>query len=420
MLDVIINGDSAELVISEKAKQVLRDQAITADGPGTILRDFDALLAFIGEDGLNTTGKHYFLPQSKLDELNQRMSRPVTHRLKRPQQCSFPHLHGLYMLLRASALGVGTGTPPSGRLMLDKEILGAWRELNATERYFTLLESWLVQGSPEILAERCGWSSGCLDSLNRARQKLRVRKTTITDDRYGGGLVYGTMQLVTVALMELFGWLRLEYREPAPGEGVKVAVIERLAFGDAMADALNVYHLSDAWPAYHDDRPAEPGVLQPLFQPSFPEWQRTLSPPEQPFRDGTFTWRVSLRQAWRRIVAPADATLDDLAMTILDAFDFDSDHLYCFNLFDRHGRTLRIACPHEEDAAAFTDEVALGDLPLPEGGTMTFRFDYGDDWRFSVKLEEIGPQKSRRTRPKVTARAGRAPAQYAGEADESW
>lgn len=63
------------------------------------------------------------------------------------------------MLLRASGLGVGTGTPPGGRLMFDKDMLGAWRELNATERYFTLLESWLVQASPEILAERCGWSS---------------------------------------------------------------------------------------------------------------------------------------------------------------------------------------------------------------------------------------------------------------------
>jgi hypothetical protein len=319
------------------------------------------------------------------------------------------------MLLRASGLGVGTGTPPGGRLIIDKDVLTAWRELNATERYFTLLESWLVHGSPETLAERCSWSSGCLNSLSWVAQKLRARQTTKLDERYG--LVYGTMDLVTVALMELFGWLCLKYHDPAPGEGVKLAAIERRAFGDAMVSALNAYHLSHAWPAYHDERPAEPGVLQPLFQPFFPEWQRTLVPPEQPFRDGTFTWRVSLGQAWRRIVAPADATLDTLAMTILDAFDFDDDHLYCFELIDRHGRKLRIACPYEEDATAFTGETSLGDLPLPVGGTMTFRFDYGDDWRFSVKLEEVGP-KSRRRRTKVTAQGGQAPAQYADVAED--
>ncbi len=416
MLDVIMNGDSDKFDISEKTKQVLRDQAITEDGPGTILRDFESLLAFIGEPGLNTTGKYYFLPQSKLDELNQRMSRPAPHRLKRPQQRSFPHLHGLYMLLRASGLGVGTGTPPGGRLMIDKDVLTAWRDLNATERYFTLPESWLVQGSPEILAERCGWSSGCLNSLNWVTQKLHALRARVLDDRHVG-MFCGTMELVTVALMELFGWLRLEFQAPAPGEGVKLAAIERLALGDAMVSILTAYHLSGAWPGYYDERLVEPGALPPLFQPFFPEWQRTLVPPEQPFRDATYTWRVSLGQAWRRIVAPAEATLDALAMTILDAFDFDDDHLYCFELIDRHGRSLRIACPYEEDATAFTGETALGDLPLPEGGTMTFHFDYGDDWRFSVKLEEVGP-KSRRRRPKVTAQGGQAPAQYAGEAEE--
>lgn len=266
MLDVIMNGDSDKFDISEKTKQVLRDQAITEDAPGTILRDFESLLAFIGETGLNTTGKYYFLPQSKLDELNQRMSRPAPHRLKRPQQRSFPHLHGLYMLLRASGLGVGTGTPPGGRLMIDKDVLTAWRELNATERYFTLLESWLVQGSPEILAERDGWSSDCLNHLNSVARILRARKTIIPDDRYAGRLVNGTMELVTVALMELFGWLRLEYHAPAPGEGVKLAAIERLAFGDAMVSILTAYHLSGAWPGYYDERPVEPGVLRPPVQ----------------------------------------------------------------------------------------------------------------------------------------------------------
>ncbi|MFV1968977.1 MAG: hypothetical protein ACC628_26455, partial [Pirellulaceae bacterium] len=109
---------SKGLAIPDEAKRFLQNQTINDDGPGTILRDFDTLLEFIGTEGLRTTGKYFFLPQGKLDQLNAVMSHSVVHRLKRPQQRSFPHLHGLYLLLRASGMGIAVGSPPGGRLML--------------------------------------------------------------------------------------------------------------------------------------------------------------------------------------------------------------------------------------------------------------------------------------------------------------
>ena len=135
MLEIIID-ESHEFLVSDATKQILYDQVIDDDCPGTILRDFETLLEFVGEAGLQTTGKYYFLRQSKLDQLNSLMSHPVVHQLKRAQQRSFPHLHGLYLLLRASGMGTGVGSPPGGRLMLDPETVGAWRGLNAAERYF--------------------------------------------------------------------------------------------------------------------------------------------------------------------------------------------------------------------------------------------------------------------------------------------
>ena len=107
----VISEALGEPSISEKSKKILRDQKIDENQPGTILRDFTTLLEFIGDDGLKTTGKYYMLPQGKLNELNERMSRPVKHRLKRPQQRSFPHLHGLFMILRASGMGIGKERP---------------------------------------------------------------------------------------------------------------------------------------------------------------------------------------------------------------------------------------------------------------------------------------------------------------------
>ncbi len=130
-------------------------------------------------------------------------------------------------------------------------------------------------------------------------------------------------------------------------------------------------------------------------------------------------FRVSLANAWRRIAAPDDATLDDLAHTIIAAFEFDMDHLYCFELREPNGRKLRVACPHETDAAAFTDDFALGELPIAEGGTMTMIFDYGDSWHFNIKLEEVSPS-AKTDRRHVVAKGGEPPAQYEWEDEENW
>jgi hypothetical protein len=120
-MEFTMSETSKDFIVPRKVKQTLHNQTIGDGGPGTILRDFDTLLEFVGTDGLRTTGKYYFLPQGKLDSLNGVMSHPVAHQLKRPQQRSFPHLHGLYLLLRSSRMGIGVGTPPGGRLMLKTD-----------------------------------------------------------------------------------------------------------------------------------------------------------------------------------------------------------------------------------------------------------------------------------------------------------
>ena len=48
---------------------------------------------------------------------------------------------------------------------------------------------------------------------------------------------------------------------------------------------------------------------------------------------------------------------------------------------------------------------------------MTFVFDYGDEWQFTVKLEEVNPTVSKLKRPKVSAKGGRPPAQYDWEVE---
>ena len=237
-----------------------------------------------------------------------------------------------------------------------------------------------------------------------------MRRRTDCTDRFG--VLYGTTNFMTAGLMELFGWLRLEYGEPKEGKGVKVVAIERLPLGDAMMALLQPFYLTNLLPREDDENNAEPRGLLPLFQPFFPDYQRRLARKEWEYREGTYTWKVSLGNVWRRIAAPDDLSVDELATTILAAFKFDSDHLYCFELRQANGRTLRIACPYERDEAVLTDEMALGDLPLAESGMMTLLFDYGDAWRFNVTLETVTTTGKRLKVPRVVAKKGSAPRQY--------
>ena len=142
--------------LSEKNQQVLRNQIIDDNGPGTILRDFKTLLEFIGQDGVSVSGKHNLFSFKLLPQLNEQMTRPIELDLKRPLQKSYPYLNGLYLLLRAAGFGMLEGSGSRQKMILDKAVLQSWKALNSIERYLTLFETWMIKGDPEIIGERGG------------------------------------------------------------------------------------------------------------------------------------------------------------------------------------------------------------------------------------------------------------------------
>lgn len=137
-----------------------------------------------------------------------------------------------------------------------------------------------------------------------------------------------------------------------------------------------------------DEREIPFGVLQPALLPYFPQWQNFLSVPKWEFRKGVHILLVSLGPIWRQIAIPAENSLDTLASTILNAVSFDHDHLYLFSYQNRYGGLERVHHPYM-DEGPWTSEVSVGDVPLQIGQTMTFLFDFGDQWEFDVTLEQV-------------------------------
>jgi len=393
---------------------MLRDLAIDESSPGTVLHDFEAFLTFIKEQELPVTGMHQ-LPLRVLPEINARLARPLGLGLKRPQQKSYPHIHGLYLLVRASGLTCVEGTAKKPLLVVDDVVHQVWKGLNHTERYCTLLETWLLRAHPEIIGER-GRSLFHIPETFWEWQSffLRIpdRGTQVAGDKEAGNWLRYSPGWHNLGLLDLFGLISVQHGSPEPGKGWRIERIARTPLGDALQALLQAEFFGDIANILQLESGEKMpfGVLQPALQSYFPAWENNLSVSGWAFREGTHVFKVSWGQIWRRIAIPAAHPLDVLASAILKAVEFDHDHLYEFKYQNRFGVLERVNHPCM-DEGPWTSEVLVGDVPLRVGQTMTYVFDFGDWWEFGVTLERVDPGMVIEE-PVVLEKHGEPPVQY--------
>ncbi|NJN22552.1 MAG: hypothetical protein HC812_16970, partial [Leptolyngbya sp. RL_3_1] len=275
------------LALSTADEALLQAQTITETAPGTILQDFQTFLAFIGPEGVPVSSKLQHLPFKVLPALNAQLCNPIEIDLKRPQQKSYPNIHGLYLLIRAMGLGTIVTQGKQSWLRLNPEIHAAWQQLNPTEQYFSLLEVWFIRSHPEILGEeRSGplaMGDRCLESWPYFTQKS-ARSFAKYADQDHLGYAPG---LHNVALMAMFGWLALTPGKPDKGKGWRIKKVAALPWGQALMALVHEAYRSVRYHWSATDNPSLPlGNLQPALQPYFPEWQQNLLVPHQPFRAG--------------------------------------------------------------------------------------------------------------------------------------
>ncbi|MBM7558087.1 plasmid pRiA4b ORF-3 family protein [Halanaerobacter jeridensis] len=147
------------------------------------------------------------------------------------------------------------------------------------------------------------------------------------------------------------------------------------------------------------------------------ELQKTISKRRSiDFVAGIYIFRVYLTAGlWRRIKISADATLFELHKIIQEAFNFASDHLYSFFISGQPWTQPSFSAPQDPNGIS-VKEVKIGELGLEVGQEILYLFDYGDEWRFSVKLEEIKSGESLEE-TKIIERKGESPEQYSSNFD---
>lgn len=374
---------------TDQEKQSLKDGAVDLATTGSILHDFKVMLDYIIANQPSITKSHQLRLQV-LNELNEQMKRPLQHDLKRAIQKSFPNLSGLYLILRASGLTFVIINGKTAKLVVDETALSAWYELNPTEQYFTLFESWLLRGTSEILGDSRGGRmplNNCLDLF----AQFSWKSSTLSSNGDSYFMKYSP-EWHNLALLEMFGMVTVKVGDVVAGKGWQPEEVSPTLFGRAMFGLLagEVSRDMDLLYGFNDVSTIPRGKLQPLFQPYFPAWQHNLEQKETPaFRDGLYIFKASLSgRVWRRIAVPAEYSLEGLGGVILRAFEFDNDHLHRFVYRNQLGAKTAVNHDYMDDGP-FTSDVQVGDVPLRVGASMLFNFDFGDNWHFDVVLERI-------------------------------
>jgi hypothetical protein len=390
------------------------DQPFSGLEAGSLLHDFEMLLRAI-EPGMPVSDHNGMPAGQTLLQLDAKLRRPMNLQLARFSLRFHPYLQGLYLLAQACNF-----TSVEGKtLRLNPDVKASWDELNDTERYFNLLEAAFVHAEPDLIGQR-----GSFYDLHRIPEHVvRLPNEGLVVDlkatpSHPWDLGFG--EVMNLALADLFGFVTVEF-PTQPVKPWRPAAIRATAWGRAIAPillprlALEMDNFASMLlDAMLPRREADWGVFQPIFSKVYPAYKRVLvTAPAVSLREGVYVFKVSLGSVWRRIAFPDEYTLYGVLIEVLKAFRFDNDHLHAFRFRDRGGRRHNISSPECADDGPASDDVALAELPIDPGMAMELEFDFGDSWRFTVKLEKVEPVGAIRGKlPRVLEKEGKAPEQY--------
>lgn len=143
----------------------------------------------------------------------------------------------------------------------------------------------------------------------------------------------------------------------------------------------------------------------------------------------------------RKIQVKGNQTFEKLHAGIQNAFEFDDDHLYHFEVGGRKPDSksaTRYMQPMAMEETRHFDTYTFGifnapvrkeynlkktkvsSLDLKKGQAFFYNFDYGDDWWFRIKVSEIYNEIPKGRYPKVVDGVGENPPQYINWDEEEW
>lgn len=436
---------------------------VTENEPSTLLKDFSAFIHGLIECSPILTPVNEFISPEALYELNKKMTHPISGIAPLADQRSYPMLHLFYHLALAGKLFQKSLGKENRFFLKQTARVQLYEGLKPAEKYFFLLETlWTDVNWDKLQDASRGEFQFRVPLALSALSEMRPGKEVSLKESGGGKfdypLVFGSLSNILL-YFSYFGFWEIKPDE----ESAKLGASKRYFFAKSMTPSLLGVTVA---PILLEARPpalwnlpsrreagelkAKPGsplpadsmhrsfkrelllgvgkpkagfkmdkgkAGEPFFLPFAPlfgdgELQRTLPREEMGLVDGTYVFKVSLRGGlWRRIEISAHDTLLNLHRSIQEAFEFDNDHLYAFFMDGKRWSREMFTSPSDEEGP-HVDQVRIGELGLYVGQKILYLFDFGDEWRFQVRLEDIRMESPRPSKPKIVEKKGKAPEQY--------
>jgi hypothetical protein len=119
---------------------------------------------------------------------------------------------------------------------------------------------------------------------------------------------------------------------------------------------------------------------------------------------------------WRRVLVPASLTLRRLHETVQAAMGWLDQHLYEFQIGDRRYGTLDPEYNPMGSTVANDRAVKLSTLVEKGIDRLYYTYDFGDDWRHEIIIEDIRAGESDVDYPVLVEGAGHCPPEDCGGA----
>ncbi len=372
----------------------------------TVVEDVHRIIKYLDENQITSSGKSGWLPNKALPEINERLCNPIQVDCKRVVQNLMPHIHVLMHLIQMLGLIKKTkGKSSKGvSFSIDREAYKRWSAVPEEEQYLNLLSIFVWPDFHTCLDSERG-----MFNLIYMFQCLFGHKKIIEFSTYKEQKACYSLRPLVSAGAELFGMLEIKHGEPDPGGGWRVLSLKPTTFGLQITKHVKDVFLSHSLP---EQLGGWRTVFLKSLSRSFPSWKAVFEPTQARLDGSMVCVRVTLWKDIKRWIAiSTDTTLDALNDMIMDAFEFDTDHLHCFTFKESTGIKRKIYHPQCSEGES-SSEWTLAMLPLQIGDEIELLFDFGDSWLFSIKLEELPKKWQSLSSPTVIKSAGEPPEQY--------
>lgn len=448
----------------EKKSSIHSTSRSASQFPAQFINDVNSFLAYCSDTSISLTKTTQTLSRKHLQQVNDILSVKAESVNTYSSQEFYPYINFIFQILLAGRL-VDIHSNRKNLILGDSDRLTSFKEFTASEKYCFLLETfWVDMDWDDLLFSNTNQVTTAHAPVFTALYTSEEnKKWNIVNPKTATGELLSLETQSWHHFFQYFEWfglwicesdterMKTYYRKNSYfAKNITVTTLGKQMMPILLIDrSLHLWNISlrklfgssDWIPGKPDDYIRNYGLtakdakklelvfsedqsMQPFYLPFVPLFAegtltKTLPRIQNSFQNGAYTLRVNYTKTiWRKIKLPATATMEDVHYEILDAYQFDDDHLYSFFTDGKKWSKHCIASPNDTFTLSHASNIQLGSIGMKKNEPLLYLYDYGDEWTFTVVLEEIDEQHTQYFEPYLIEAEGESPQQYFYEEDE--